>query len=127
MTQRRVQAGYLFFGLAIGGLWIAHRGEPAWVHAARTLAVLLVVSLTLQVLHRRRPRSRPSSDGTRISLVRLIAAKLLVVAIALVVDWVLQRWIPNADLIVAIGLAVGIAAVGPKVHRYLLVPDNPGR
>jgi len=55
------------------------------------------------------PTSPPTSIApvlgrTRISLARLIAAKLLVVAIALVVDWVLQRWIPNADLIVAIGL-----------------------
>ena len=29
----------------IGALWIAHRNEPLWEHAARTLVVLVAVPL----------------------------------------------------------------------------------
>jgi hypothetical protein len=39
-TRERVQ--YLVIGLVIGALWIAHRNEPRWEHAARTLVVLAV-------------------------------------------------------------------------------------
>jgi len=42
-TRERVQ--YLVIGLVIGALWIAHRNEPLWEHAARTLVVLVAVPL----------------------------------------------------------------------------------
>ena len=42
-TRERVQ--YLVVGLVIGALWIAHRNEPLWEDAARTLVVLVAVPL----------------------------------------------------------------------------------
>jgi len=118
---------YLVVGLVIGALWIAHSDEPVWAHAARTLAVLVAVPvLAAPVLAwwRRRAASRGApDDAPRLSLVRFVAAKALLVAVALGVDLLLSLWSPvAADVVVALGLVGAVAVLGPQYHHLLVVP-----
>lgn len=122
-TRERVQ--YLVIGLVIGALWIVHSNEPLWEHAARTLAVLVAVPLLAAPVLAWWRKRRGSTDARHISLVRFVAAKALLVGVALGVDVLLSLWLPGvADFIVAGGLFVAIAVLGPLYH-HLLVTDHP--
>jgi len=122
-TRERVQ--YLVIGLVIGALWIAHRNEPLWEHAARTLVVLVAVPLLAAPLLAWWRKRHGSADAQRLSLVRFVAAKALLVGVALGVDVLLTPWLPGAvDFVVAGGLFVAIAVLGPLYH-HLLVTDHP--
>ena len=122
-TRERVQ--YLVIGLVIGALWIAHRNEPLWEHAARTLAVLVAVPILAAPLLAWWRKRHGSANTRRVSLVRFVAAKALLVGVALGVDVLLSLWLPGvADFVVAGGLFVAIAVLGPLYH-HLLVTDHP--
>jgi hypothetical protein len=122
-SRERLQ--YLVIGLLIGALWIAHRDEPLWEHAARTLAVLVAVPLLAAPVLAWWRKRRGSTDTRHLSLVRFVAAKALLVGVALGVDVLLSMWIPGAaDFIVAGGLFAAIAVLGPLYH-HLLVTDHP--
>jgi len=122
-TRERVQ--YLVIGLVIGALWIAHRNEPPWEHAARTLVVLVAVPPLAAPLLAWWRKRHGSADAQRLSLVRFVAAKALLVGVALGVDVLLTPWLPGAvDFVVAGGLFVAIAVLGPLYH-HLLVTDHP--
>ena len=71
-TRERVQ--YLVIGLVIGALWIAHRNEPLWEHAARTLLVLVAVPLLAAPVLAWWRKRQGSADTRRVSLVRFVAA-----------------------------------------------------
>jgi len=122
-TRERVQ--YLVIGLVIGALWIAHRNEPLWEHAARTLLVLVAVPLLAAPVLAWWRKRHGSADTRRVSLVRFVAAKALLVGVALGVDVLLSLWLPGlADFLVAGGLFAAIAVLGPLYH-HLLVTDHP--
>jgi len=122
-TRERVQ--YLVIGLVVGALWIAHSDEPLWEHAARTLVVLIAVPLLAAPVLAWWRKRRGSTDAQRVSLVRFVAAKALLVGVALGVDVLLSLWLPGvADFVVAGGLFVAIAVLGPLYH-HLLVTDRP--
>lgn len=122
-TRERLQ--YLAIGLVIGALWIVHMNEPLWEHAARTLVVLVAVPLLAAPVLAWWRKRQGSTDTRRISLVRFVAAKAVLVGVALGVDVLLSMWVPGvADYIVATGLFVAIAVLGPLYH-HLLVTDHP--
>jgi hypothetical protein len=122
-TRERVQ--YLVIGLVIGTLWIVHRNEPVWEHAARTLVVLVAVPLLAAPVLAWWRKRHGSANTRHVSLVRFVAAKALLVGVALGVDVLLSLWLPGvADVVVAGGLVVAIAVLGPLYH-HLLVTDHP--
>jgi hypothetical protein len=121
-TRERVQ--YLVIGLVIGALWIVHSNEPLWEHAARTLAVLVAVPLLAAPVLAWWRKRRGATDARQLSLVRFVAAKALLVGVALGVDVLLSLWLPGvADYVVAVGLLLAIAVLGPLYH-HLLVTDR---
>jgi hypothetical protein len=122
-TRERVQ--YLVIGLVIGALWIVHSNEPLWEHAARTLVVLVAVPLLAAPVLAWWRKRHGLADTRHVSLVRFVAAKALLVGVALGVDVLLSMWLPGvADFVVAGGLFVAIAVLGPLYH-HLLVTDHP--
>ena len=126
----RDRARYLVIGAVIGALWIAHRDEPLWEHAVRTLVVLVAVPLlAAPVLAWWRARRRDATvPSEQLSLPRFVAAKAMLVAVALGLDVLLSSWWPGlADLLVAAGLVLAIAVLGPLHHHRLLVPSGRDR
>jgi hypothetical protein len=122
-TRERLQ--YLVIGLVIGALWIVHSDEPLWEHAARTLVVLVAVPLLAAPVIAWWRKRRGSTHARHISRVRFVAAKALLVGVALGVDVLLSLWLPGvADYLVAGGLFAAIAVLGPLCH-HLLVTDRP--
>ena len=96
-----------------------------WEHAARTLAVLVAVPLLAAPVLAWWRKRRGATDGPRLSLVRFVAAKAVLVGVALGVDVLLSLWVPGAaDFVVATGLFLAIAVLGPLYH-HLLVTDHP--
>jgi hypothetical protein len=67
---------------------------------------------------RAEPRKLPPPP--RISFVRVIAAKAVLLAIALGAEWALDRVSPLATVIVAIGLVVA----GPRLHDTFVLPPK---
>ena len=105
----------------IGALWIAHRNEPLWEHAARTLLVLVAVPLLAAPVLVWWRKRHGSADTRRVSLVRFVAAKALLVGVALGVDVLLSLWLPGlADFLVAGGLfaAIGARTALPPPARH---------
>jgi hypothetical protein len=118
---------YLIIGLVIGGLWIAHRDEPLWEHAARTLLILLIVPPILHVvLSRLRARRgvRANPSGMRLSLIRLVSFKACLLVIGLGIEALIQPAVPNADLITAVFLVISVTVFGTMLHPHFLVPDT---
>ncbi|MEV7443935.1 hypothetical protein AB0O22_22860 [Streptomyces sp. NPDC091204] len=91
---------------------------PAWEHALRVLLVVLCVSVAGRFVGRRLARSgrAPLDRGLFFALV---AGKVLLVAVALLVDWVAGLWFSEPTLITAAFLFVVVAVGGPALHGRL--------
>ncbi|MFI9075517.1 hypothetical protein ACIGW8_03255 [Streptomyces sioyaensis] len=111
---------YLVAGLVMGGVWAWNHGSPLWEHAVKLLVLLFVAAPLLHLARSRRAARRPA-HRFRLSFVRLAAAKIALVVLALGASWLLEDSMPHPDLIVAAGLAAVITLLGPLLHRCLLV------
>ncbi|MEU9420081.1 hypothetical protein [Streptomyces sp. NPDC048272] len=117
-AARRVEAvAYATAGLVMGGIWALGGDTPPAEHALRVLALLAVAAVAMTVNGRRRDRAGSPRDKR---LVRaLLAAKVLLVAGALLLDWILGRWLAEPSLVTAGCLFVLVAAGGPALHTRL--------
>ncbi|WP_327293631.1 MULTISPECIES: hypothetical protein [unclassified Streptomyces] len=117
--QRLVHAAFWFAGLYFGWRWASESG-PAWQHALQLLATLLAAMSMVQLVRRWRERHRRGGGVLNGLPVRdLFLAKLVLIASALAVDYLLQCWIPSqgAQIIAGAGLCVAFAIIGPALHR----------
>jgi peptidoglycan/LPS O-acetylase OafA/YrhL len=96
---------YLLGGLIIGGFWYLNRSRPAWEEALRTVVVFTVLMALLKAKLKRK--------NVEVHLVRLVASKAVLVVIAAVVEYQIQDSTDNAPLVVAIGLGLAVALLGP--------------
>ncbi|MDL4819672.1 hypothetical protein [Actinomadura opuntiae] len=106
---------YRVAGLVMGGVWAWNAGQPVWEHALK-LGLLLFVGAPLLHLAQKRRAARHPAAAPRVSIVRVAAAKGVLLAAALLASYLL-RSTPHGDLYVAAGLAVAIAGIGPLLHR----------
>ncbi|MEV7465647.1 hypothetical protein AB0O20_03900 [Streptomyces kronopolitis] len=111
---------YLVAGLVMGGIWAWNHGAPLWEHAVKLLVVLFVGAPLLHLARGRRAARRPPRR-LRLSFVRLAAAKVALVALALGASWLLEGSMTDPDLAVAAGLTTVITLLGPFLHRHLMV------
>ncbi|MFD9480474.1 hypothetical protein [Streptomyces nojiriensis] len=109
---------YAAAGAAVGGVWAFGGDTPAWEHALRVLVVVLCVSVAGRFVGRRLARAghTPVDRGLFFGLV---AAKALLVAVALVVDWLAGLWFSEPALITAGFLFVLVTVGGPALHGRL--------
>ncbi|MGI5330659.1 LmeA family phospholipid-binding protein [Actinomadura nitritigenes] len=109
--RRRLAIGYAVAGSAIGGAWAAGGDMPAWEHALRLLLIIVVVPPLVRLARRRL--------GARghLPLGRLVAAKVLLIGVALLLDMLLATWTGAAHVITGVVLSVLVACGGPVLHR----------
>ncbi|WP_327739115.1 hypothetical protein OG749_40345 [Streptomyces nojiriensis] len=109
---------YAAAGAAVGAVWAFGADMPAWEHALRVLVVVLCVSVAGRLVGRRLVRAgrTPVDRGLFFGLV---AAKVLLVAVALLVDQLAGLWFSEPALITAGFLFVLVAAGGPALHGRL--------
>ena len=100
---------YLIAGLAVAGLWLLNGGKSLLYHAVQMLVVMSVLTL-LQIVADRRHGKLPA-------YIRLISAKLVLVAVAVGAGWLLGPVTSQSNAIVATGLVVLITAAGPALDR----------
>ncbi|MEU2872162.1 hypothetical protein ABZ769_23615 [Streptomyces olivoreticuli] len=91
--------------------------------AARLMLVLLTVPLQVRLERRARARGVPTVR-LALSAPRLVCAKLILIAVALPAQALLDLYVPNAQLLVAAAIVVAVTALGPKVHSKLLLPHS---
>ncbi|MFG2794959.1 hypothetical protein [Streptomyces sp. NPDC048419] len=119
-TRRQIALVYAFIGLAVGGAWMLGGDMPAWQHALRLLAAVLIIPPLIHLLRRR------LNHTGHLPLRRLVMAKILLVAAALALDLLLTAWTSHADIFTAVAVAVSVAVGGPLVHNAAPGPA-PGR
>ncbi|MFE1829113.1 hypothetical protein [Streptomyces yangpuensis] len=102
----------------MGAVWAFGADMPAWEHALRVLVIVLCVSAAARLIAPRLARAgrAPLDRGLFLGLV---AAKVLLVAVALLVDWAAGLWFSEPDLITAGFLFVLVALGGPVLHGRL--------
>jgi peptidoglycan/LPS O-acetylase OafA/YrhL len=105
MTSSSKVLRYVVGGLLIGGFWYLNRDRPPWEEALRTIIVFAILMMVLKARLKRRLLD--------VHLVPLIASKAVLVVIAAIVEQRLGPSTSNPSLIVAIGLAVAVALLGP--------------
>ncbi|MFB7176217.1 hypothetical protein ACFCYI_00715 [Streptomyces sp. NPDC056257] len=111
-------SAYAAAGAAVAAVWVLGGDMPAWEHALRVLLVVLCVSVAGRFAGRRLARSgRPPLD--RGLFLALVAGKVLLVAVALLVDWLAGLWFSEPTLITAAFLFVVVAVGGPALHGRL--------
>jgi hypothetical protein len=120
-------------GAALGASWLigdlldpAHR--HGGVHALVVRLLVLALTIPLQLRFERRYRGRGLGGEAEFSLSwgRFVSAKVALVLVALGVEVLLQRWLgAGADPVVAAGLLVAVAGIGPWAHRRYLVRASP--
>jgi hypothetical protein len=108
-AAKRPHSHYLIAGLAVGGLWLLNAHKSLLYHAVQMLIVMSVLT-TLQIALDRRHDRTPA-------YARLIGAKLALIVVAVGAGWLLAPVTSRSNTIVAVGLVVLIAAVGPVLDR----------
>ncbi|MFJ9824688.1 hypothetical protein ACIRSU_09940 [Streptomyces sp. NPDC101160] len=106
-------------GLYFGWRW-AHASGAAWQHALQLLCIMLAAMSAMRLIQRWRIRSGKGEGAFgRLPLYALALAKLALVASALAVEYLLQRWISPevARTLAGVGLGVAFAVVGLVLHR----------
>lgn len=114
----KTRSRYLILGVILGLFWYVNGAQPLWQHALRMLLIMAGVLIVLELLARRRHRG--GGDRPHIAHGRIIAAKLVLLAVAVGAEWLLDLYTSRADLIVAIGLAVVVAVAGPPLEHHLV-------
>jgi hypothetical protein len=132
-----VRIRYLVAGLVLGLIWAWHADEPPWEHVLRLAIVVLILAPILhfapQVLGirraRARTRTRTRTRTRNVSWLRVLAAKVPLVGLALLADWGLRHWMTAtaSGLVTAAALAAAVAMVGPVLHwRFFVVTPRTG-
>lgn len=118
-----VSVRVLTVGVALGVGWlVSHLLVPHHNDSVRLIAVrvvLLAVTIPVQIRFERRRQAAGIVRPLPIRSPRIIGAKLALVLVAFGAEWLLGKVTPDADLIVAVGVFVVVALLGPKVHYYL--------
>ncbi|WP_329560843.1 hypothetical protein [Kitasatospora sp. NBC_01266] len=119
-SPRVVRVVFILTGLYFGWRWAAGGHGPAWRHALQVLVTMLIAMTLVQSLRWWRTR-RGKREGpmARFPWRDLILFKLLLVALALAAEYLLQHWMPpaHAQLVVGACLGTAIATGGPILHR----------
>jgi Na+-translocating ferredoxin:NAD+ oxidoreductase RnfD subunit len=100
---------YLIVGLLLAGLWLLNRDRSLLFHAVQMLGLMSVLTALQIVLLRRAHEATP--------YVRLISAKLVLVALAVGGEWLIAPATSRSNAIVAVGLVVLVTALGPVLDR----------
>jgi len=108
-AAKQPHAHYLIAGLAVAGLWLLNGDKSLLYHAVQMLIVMSALTGLQIVLGRR--------HGETPAYIRLISAKLVLVAVAVGAEWLLARVTSWSNTIVAAGLVVLITAAGPALDR----------
>jgi hypothetical protein len=118
-----IRVGYLAVGIVMGGLWAWNAGEPVVQHGLKMMTIAVIIPTLFSRLRDRRLK-RVGQQRTRqtLSLPRLIAARLILIGVALVAHVVLEGYTDETDYLIALGLLVIPPLVGPIVHNHLLAP-----
>ncbi|MCY0955509.1 hypothetical protein [Streptomyces sp. H27-H5] len=117
-VSRHAEAvAYGVAGLVMGAVWALGGDTPPAEHALRVLAVLAVAAPVMILNGRRRARAGTARDKRLV--LSLLAAKVLLVAVALLLDRILGAWLPEPSLVTAGCLFVLVAAGGPALHARL--------
>ncbi|MFJ6367821.1 hypothetical protein ACIQK5_06560 [Streptomyces virginiae] len=116
--RARTAAAYAVAGAAVGGIWALGGDTPAWEHALRVLVVVLCVSVAGRFVGRRLARSGRVPVDRRLFF-GLVAGKMLLVAVALLVDELAGLWFAEPALITAGFLFVLVTLGGPALHGRL--------
>jgi hypothetical protein len=122
-------------GAALGASWlIGYVLDPAHHHGSmralvvRLLVLALTIPLQLRLVRDYRGGGLGGGAGFSLSWGRFVSAKVALVLVALGVEVLLQRWLGgSADLVVAAGLLVTVAGLGPWAHRRYFVRASPPR
>jgi hypothetical protein len=114
---------YAVMGAVLGGVWIISSGQPLVMHVVRGLVIVVVALLLL----RRRLGKRQSRAGAMpvpmLSFGWLVGAKLVLLLLAAGAEAALEHaMVAHPDPIVAAGLFVIVAVVGPFAHRLFVRP-----
>lgn len=93
------------------------------------IPAVLLLTVPWQIRHALRTRTSGVHPSTQpmFSAPRLIAAKLSLVAAALLAQLLLGSYLPYADLFVALGIAGAVVVLGPRFHSRLQVPQPNGK
>ncbi|MGW2251156.1 hypothetical protein ACWCXH_13240 [Kitasatospora sp. NPDC001660] len=116
--HRLIHIGYAVAGAYFGWRWAFVEHGPAWQRALHALALMAVLAALAQAVRWQRRRRRGPAGPLRLPLRNLILGKLLLVVLALGAGLILDRWTPDAQLIVGAGLFLAIALGGPALHRW---------
>src|SRR5215470_17806281 len=106
-AAKQPRSHYLIAGLAVAGLWLLNGDKSLLYHAVQMLIVMSVLT-GLQIVIDRRHVETPA-------YIRLISAKLVLVAVAVGAEWLLAPVTSWSSTIVAAGLVVLITAAGPPL------------
>ena len=108
-AAKQPRSHYLIAGLAVAGLWLLNGDKSLLYHAVQMLIVMSVLTGLQIVIDRHRGGTPP--------YIRLISAKLVLVAVAVGAGWLLGPVTSGSNTIVAAGLVVLITAAGPPLDR----------
>ncbi|MGW2036802.1 hypothetical protein [Streptomyces virginiae] len=114
----RLLAAYAAAGVAVGAVWVLGGDMPAWEHALRVLVVVLCVSVAGRAVGPRLARAGRTPLDRKVFF-GLVAAKVLLVGVALLVDWLAGLWFAEPALITAGFLFVAVTVGGPALHDRL--------
>ncbi len=118
MTSSSKVVRYLVGGLLVGGFWYLNRGRPLWEEVLRVVVVFAVLMFLL--------RSRLRRRSVDVRLVPLVASKTVLVAAAAVVEWRIEGSVGDPSLVVAVGLGLAVALLGPLGDGHYFVPSASG-
>ncbi|MGW6937498.1 hypothetical protein ACWGF3_00510 [Streptomyces xanthophaeus] len=112
------RAAYAVVGAVMAAVWALGGDTPAWEHALRLLLLILGVSVAVRLVRRRLARTGRVPVSGRLFF-GLLAAKMLLVAVALLVDRIAGRWFSDPNLVTAAFLFAFVVACGPALHARL--------
>ncbi len=112
----------VFLALAIGSL-VSHWLSPHHSDSVRLIIVrggVLALTIPFEIRFERKRQAAGINRPLPIRSPMIIGAKLALVLVAFGADWLLGLWTNSADWIVAAGVFVTVALLGPKAHPYLI-------
>jgi hypothetical protein len=113
---------YIVIGFILGGTWVWQENEAPWIHAIRVVVLLAFVAPVIRWVRRRYGKGAGRHQGGGVFVSGWIAAKLVLVMLALGLELLLEQWMsPNAAAeIVALCLGITVAIAGPLLHERLV-------
>lgn len=120
--QMTVWVRYSVIGLILGGTWVWRENEAPWVHAIRVVILLVLVAPVIRRVRRRLEKRSGRRLGGEVRLRGWVAAKLVLVALALGLEFLLEQWLSRHAAAEVVGLCLGVtvAVAGPLLHEQLV-------